>query len=497
MVCLTASNGADTRTNLAPGADRPVFPGCAVGPTSTSAPALRVRLGGVTEPKPSAADAVHPIVRQTAEWAWRLLVIFALVAVLAAAVRRLDTVVIPLAVAMLAAALLAPLVDWMQRRGVPRGVGVFVALVGSLGLVAGVVTFVVEQFIVGVPQLSDEFTNSIHKVQDWAINGPMHLSDDQIRNAGDAAVRAIQSNQDTLTSGALTTATMIGHILTGTFLTLFILIFLLYSGDQIWRFVTRVVPTPHRERVRTAGELGFGSLVGFVRATVVVAAVDAIGIGAGLALLGVPLALPLGSLVFISAFIPIIGAFLAGFVAVFIALVTKGFVTALIVLGIIVAVMQLEGHVLQPLLLGRAVRIHPLAVVLAIAAGVVLGGIAGGLLAVPLVAVLNTAIRSLLAADPGEMLGELTPDRKGIYVAEPDSPQDGEHPASNSPQVLGRFDLGALLAEVQRRLPLARTVALPPRRAGSDPERSSSTVRPKPEMSSADVPPATPHRGMP
>ncbi|WP_245665766.1 AI-2E family transporter [Nocardia sienata] len=433
----------------------------------------------MTDPKPSAADAVHPIVRQTAEWAWRLLVIFALVAVLAAAVRRLDTVVIPLAIAMLAAALLAPLVDWMQRRGVPRGVGVFVALVGSLGLVAGVVTFVVEQFIVGVPQLSDEFTNSIHKVQDWAINGPMHLSDDQIRNAGDAAVRAIQSNQDTLTSGALTTATMIGHILTGTFLTLFILIFLLYSGDQIWRFVTRVVPTPHRERVRTAGELGFGSLVGFVRATVVVAAVDAIGIGAGLALLGVPLALPLGSLVFISAFIPIIGAFLAGFVAVFIALVTKGFVTALIVLGIIVAVMQLEGHVLQPLLLGRAVRIHPLAVVLAIAAGVVLGGIAGGLLAVPLVAVLNTAIRSLLAADPEELLGELTPDRKGIYVAEPDSPEDGEHPVSNSPQVLGRFDLGALLAEVQRRLPLARTVALPPRRDGSDPERSTSTTRPE------------------
>ncbi|WP_189094562.1 AI-2E family transporter [Nocardia jinanensis] len=426
----------------------------------------------MTEPKPSAADAVHPIVRQTAEWAWRLLVIFALVGVLAAAVRRLDTVVIPLAIAMLAAALLAPLVDWMQRRGLPRGIGVFVALVGSLGLVAGVVTFVVEQFVVGVPQLSDEFTNSIHQVQDWAINGPMHLSDEQIRNAGDAAVRAIQSNQDTLTNGALTTATMIGHILTGTFLTLFILIFLLYSGDQIWRFITRVVPAAHRERVRTAGELGFGSLVGFVRATVVVAAVDAISIGAGLALLGVPLALPLGSLVFISAFIPIIGAFLAGFVAVFIALVTKGFVTALIVLGIIVAVMQLEGHVLQPLLLGRAVRIHPLAVVLAIAAGVVLGGIAGGLLAVPLVAVLNTAIRSLLATDPEEMLGELTPDRKGIYVAEPDSPESGDHSTVGT-QTLGRFDIGALLAEAQRRLPLARTGDPDPRPTGLGPGTST------------------------
>ncbi|WP_328389324.1 AI-2E family transporter [Nocardia sp. NBC_00416] len=422
----------------------------------------------MTEPKPAAADAVHPIVRQTAEWAWRLLVIFALVAVLAAAVRRLDTVVIPLAIAMLAAALLAPLVNWVQRRGVPRGIGVFVALVGSLGLVAGVVTFVVEQFVVGVPQLSDEFTHSIHQVQDWAINGPMHLSDDQIRNAGDATIRAIQSNQDTLTSGALTTATMIGHILTGTFLTLFILIFFLYSGYQIWHFVTRIVPRAHRERVRTAGELGFGSLVGFVRATVVVAAVDAIGIGSGLALLGVPLALPLASLVFISAFVPILGAFLAGFVAVFIALVTKGFVTALIVLGIIVAVMQLEGHVLQPLLLGRAVRIHPLAVVLAIAAGVVLGGIAGGLLAVPLVAVLNTAIRSLLAEDPEEMLGEPTPDRKGIYVAEPDTPEDGDQLAGG-PDIAGRFDLGALLAEAQRRLPIARTADPGPEPRRTDP----------------------------
>ncbi|WP_435591152.1 AI-2E family transporter [Nocardia sp. bgisy118] len=383
----------------------------------------------------SAADAVHPIVRQTAEWAWRLLVIFAAVLALVMIVQRLATVVIPTAIALLAAALLAPLVDWMQRLGIPRWVGVFVSMVGSLGLVAGIMTFVVEQFVDGVPQLSDEFTGSIHKIQDWLINGPPHMSDDQIRNAGDTIVKTIQSNQDSLTSGALTTATVIGHILTGTFLTLFILIFFLYSGDQVWQFVTRIVPTAHRERVRLAGQLGFGSLVGFVRATVAVAAVDAIGIGAGLAILGVPLALPLASLVFISAFIPIIGAFLAGSIAVFIALVTKGLVTALIVLGIIIAVMQLESHVLQPLLLGRAVSIHPLAVVLAIAAGVVLGGIAGGLLAVPFVAVMNTAIRSLLADSPEETFGELRTAEHRLYSAEPDRPDPG------------RFDVEATLAE--------------------------------------------------
>jgi predicted PurR-regulated permease PerM len=324
----------------------------------------------------------------------------------------------------------------MQRRGVPRAVGVFVALAGSLGVVAGIMTFVVEQFIAGVPQLSDEITHSVHWIQDWLINGPPHLSNDQIRNAGDTIVKTIRSNQDSLTSGALTTATAIGQILTGTFLTLFILIFFLYGGHQIWEFVTRIVPTPHRGKVRTAGQLGFGTLVGFVRATVAVAAVDAIGIGTGLAILGVPLALPLASLVFISASIPIIGAFLAGTVAVFIALVTKGLVTALIVLGIIVAVLQLEGHVLQPLLLGRAVSIHPLAVVLAITAGLVLGGIAGGLLAVPFVAVMNTAIRSLLADSQEEISEELpTGEPNRLYAADPDEPDPG------------RFDVAATAAE--------------------------------------------------
>jgi predicted PurR-regulated permease PerM len=404
----------------------------------------------VTDPKPSperkitlsrhAAETVHPIVRVSAEWGWRLLVLFALAIAAAAIVQKLATVVIPLAIGLLAAALLAPLVDWMQRLGVPRAVGVFVALVGSIGVVAGIMTFVVEQFVAGVPELSNKFTDSIHQIQDWLINGRLHLSNEQIRNVGDAAVKAIQSNQDSLTSGALTTATVIGELLTGTFLTLFILIFFLYGGDQIWQFVTRIVPTDHRERVRTAGQLGFGTLVGFVRATVVVAAVDAIGIGAGLAILGVPLALPLASLVFIGAFIPIIGAFLAGFIAVFIALVTKGLVTALIVLGIIIAVMQLEGHVLQPLLLGRAVSIHPLAVVLAITAGVVIGGIAGGLLAVPFVAVMNTAIRSLLDG-PEELYEELQTgdDHRGLYQAEPDNPDPG------------RFDVAATLMEATRK----------------------------------------------
>ncbi|OZD70972.1 MULTISPECIES: AI-2E family transporter [Nocardiaceae] len=367
---------------------------------------------------------MHPLVRIGAEWTWRLLVIFAGFITFCYVVARLDTVVIPLGLALLASAMLLPLVDWMQRRGVPRAAAVVIVIIASIGVVAGIMTFVVEQFIEGLPQLGDQFTTSINDVQRWLADGPFHISQDQISQASENLVKVIQDNQAAVTSGALTTATVIGEILTGAALTLFILIFFLYGGDQIWEFVTRLAPTGARRRIRLAGSQGFGSLVGYVRATVAVAAADAIGIGAGLAILGVPLALPLASLVFIGAFIPIVGAFVTGFVAVFIALVTKGWLTALITLGIVVAVMQLEGHVLQPLLLGRAVRLHPLAVVLAITVGILLAGIVGGLLAVPIVAVLNTAVRSLLADDPDEVYEELEEHDPGepLFPAEADSP---------------------------------------------------------------------------
>jgi predicted PurR-regulated permease PerM len=194
----------------------------------------------------------------------------------------------------------------------------------------------------------------------------------------------------------LTTAGTIGQVLTGMLLTLFITIFFLAGGEKIWNFLMHGVPGYVRDRVDVAGRRGFASLVAYVRATAAVAVVDAVGIGIGLWIVRVPLVIPLATLVFLAAFIPILGAVVAGAVAVLVALVTNGFITALIVLGIVILVMQLESHILQPLLLGRAVKLHPLAVVLSIAAGLVVAGIAGALLAVPLLAVLNAGIRSLL-----------------------------------------------------------------------------------------------------
>jgi predicted PurR-regulated permease PerM len=229
------------------------------------------------------------------------------------------------------------------------------------------------------------------------IDGPARLSREQIDKAGDTAVAALRDNQEKLTSGALSTAATLTEIVTGALLTLFTLIFLLSGGRGIYAYLTKIVPAGSRDRVRAAGRAGFGSLIGYVRATFLVALVDAVGIGSGLAILGIPLALPLASLVFLGAFVPLIGAVLTGFVAVVVALLAKGFIYALITLGLIVAVQQVESHVLQPFLMGRAVSIHPLAIVLAIATGAVLAGIIGALLSVPFLAFLNSAIRVLVA----------------------------------------------------------------------------------------------------
>ena len=265
-------------------------------------------------------------------------------------------------------------------------------------------------------------SRSIENATQWLIEGPAHLSVEQIDKVGDTAIAAMRDNQEKLTSGALSTAATLTEIVTGALLTLFTVIFLLYGGRQIFDFLTRIVPAQSRERVRDAGRAGFHSLTGYVRATALVALVDAVGIGAGLAIMGIPLALPLASLVFLGAFIPVVGAVITGLLAVVVALLTKGVVVALITLGLIIGIMQLESHVLQPILMGRAVSIHPLAVVLAIATGAVLAGIVGALLAVPAVAFLNSAIRVLIATDPAAEEAILEADDAVVVAARPDVP---------------------------------------------------------------------------
>lgn len=344
---------------------------------------------------------MSPLVRKAAAWSWRLLIILAALVALLWVAKHLEVIVVPVLLAAMVTAMLLPIVDALDRRGLPRGVAVAGVLLGGFVVVGGILTFVVSQFIEGAPALVDQVTGSIGDARQWLDTGLLsHFSNDQIKGATDTAIDALKNNQAKLTSGALSTAGTITEIVTGALLMLFTLIFLLQGGRNIFAFVTLIFPTTVRDRVRESGRAGFRSLIGYVRATFLVAFVDAVGIGTGLAIMGIPLALPLASLVFLGAFIPLIGAVIAGGLAVIVALIAKGWVFALITLALILAVQQLESHILQPLVMGRAVSIHPLAVVLAIAAGAVTAGIVGALLAVPIVAVLNSAIRVLIADDP-------------------------------------------------------------------------------------------------
>ena len=368
-------------------------------------------------------DSVEPIVRKAAAWSWRLLVILAALVALLWVIARLEIIVVPLLLALMLSALLVPAVDWLDRRGAPRGGAVALVILAGFAVLGGILTFVISQFVVGLPDLVNQVTRSIDSAKKWLIEGPLHLSRQQIDNAGNAAIQALQNNQAKLTSGALSTAATVTEILTAALLMFFTLIFFLYGGRNIWHYVTKIFPADVRDRVRAAGSAGYGSLIGYVRATFLVALVDAAGVGTGLAIMGVPLALPLASLVFLGAAIPLVGAVISGFLAVVVALLAKGFVYALITLGVIIGVNQLEAHILQPLVMGRAVSIHPLAVVVAISTGGVLFGVVGALLAVPTVAFFNNAFQVLLAKDPSAAAKEAEDPEASIIQAEPDVPE--------------------------------------------------------------------------
>lgn len=366
---------------------------------------------GPTGPaQPSVDDAVVPRgLRIAAAWAWRIIVIGVVGWGALEVVSRIKIVAIPLAIALLLAALLAPAVRWLLRARIPRSLATAVVLVGGLAAVGGTLTLVVNRFIDGVPALGRSAAEGIRQIQDWLQEGPLRLTDGQINNYIDEGQQWLTDNSARLTSGAVDTAATLVEVATGTLLVLFALFFFLRDGERIWRFIVNLLPSAARARVDDAGRASWQALAAYVRATVLVAFIDAVGIGIFLVVFDVPLAFPLTALVFLSAFIPIVGATVSGAIAVLVALVDSGWVTALIILAAVIGVQQIEGNVLQPLIMGRAVDIHPLAVVLAVTAGVVLAGITGALVAVPLIAVVSAAARRL-AAGPRSSPGEAVPE---------------------------------------------------------------------------------------
>lgn len=356
----------------------------------------------VVDAAPTVDEGIPRGVRMAGAWAWRVVLFIAAAYLLLRLIGVLRIVVIPVVVALLLAALFEPAAAALRRRGLNRSLAAGLVLLGGLIVVGGGLGLIIRTFVAQFDDLSAQVGEGITEVKSWLSSGPLHLSQAQLDAGLERLQQQLSKNQGALTSGALSTASTLTEVLAGFFVVLFTLFFFLRDGGQIWQFLCRLLPRTARTPVARAGHYSWHTLVSYVRATVLVAFVDALGIGVGLAALRIPLALPLAALVFLGAFIPVVGATLSGVVAVLVALVTHGPLSAVIVLGIVIAVQQLEGHVLQPLIMGRAVALHPLAVILAIATGVVAAGIVGGLVAVPLLAVVNTAVRYLATHPSGE-----------------------------------------------------------------------------------------------
>lgn len=353
-----------------------------------------------------------------AGWAWRLLLIAGAGYLLLRLVGYFAVVTVPLAVALLISALAAPFAQGVNRAGIPRGLSALLVVISGFVVVGALLTFAGQQVAAGANDLADSTVQGLEEIRGWLKDGPLNASDSQINDWIKSAQDMIRerSQDGEVVSQVTEVGAALGHVVAGFFIALFATYFFLADGERIWSWVVRIAPRAARERVDSSGRVAWLSLVQFVRATVVVALVDAIGIAIGAAVLDVPFVLAIGVLVFLGAFVPMIGATIAGSVAILVALVDQGPVTALLMLAVVIGVQQLEGHVLQPFLLGRWVSLHPLGVILAIACGVLVAGIAGALVAVPLAAAANAVILHL-----AEMAEPPAPERE---AGGPEQPVD-------------------------------------------------------------------------
>ncbi|MRG60911.1 AI-2E family transporter [Agromyces sp. CFH 90414] len=343
-------------------------------------------------PHSDVAEAVPYGMRLAAAWSWRLLLVGGVLAVVVFLIIQLRLIVIPLLVAVLVGALLVPFSQFLQRHRWPKWLAVTVAMLTALAVVGGLLTLGITQIVRGSDELAAQSLVAWDEFRAWLLDGPLQLTEDQLNDWLAQAVATIQAESSLIWSGALSVGSTVGHFLAGMLLALFATLFVLIDGRGIWNWIVGIFPRRARAAVDGAGTAGWNTLQNFAKVQILVATIDAIGIGVGAALLGVPLAVPIGILVFLGSFIPIVGAVATGALAVFVALVYNGWVIALIMLGIVLLVQQVEGHILQPLIMGTAVKVHPLGVVVAVATGSLLAGIPGALFAVPIAAVVNVMV---------------------------------------------------------------------------------------------------------
>ncbi|MBO3088963.1 AI-2E family transporter [Cellulomonas sp. zg-ZUI40] len=359
--------------------------------------------GAAVTPRP------HPVpasVRAWAGWSWRTLVILAALAAGLWLVAALKVIVVPVAVALLVTVLLSPVVAALQRYArLPRAAAAGTALVLLLALVAGLLTLAGRSIANGITALWEQARDGFTQLLRWLSDGPLQLATDDLDRYVQQLQDTVASSGQQIASGALSVGVTVGHVAAGVLIALFCTLFFLIDGRRIWAWVVGLMPRGSRERVHQAGRRGWVTLGAYTRTQILVAGVDAVGIGIGAAFLQLPLVVPLAVLVFFGSFIPFVGAIVTGSIAVLVALVTQGWGSALIMLGVVLLVQQLEGHVLQPFLMGHAVSLHPVAVLLVVTTGSLVAGIVGALFAVPLAALVNTVVLYLHGHDKFPQLG--------------------------------------------------------------------------------------------
>jgi predicted PurR-regulated permease PerM len=350
--------------------------------------------------------------QRAAGWSWRLLVIGLLVYVAARIASALRIVVLPCVIALLLTAMLQPLCGWLKRRKFPGLLATWCALILTIAVIAGLGTLIYVRTSAEYPTLLSELTHTGHQLQRWLAGAPFHIKQARLQQLLKSAENEVSTHKSLVAGTVLTGGKYVVEIMAGIVLTLFVGFFLIKDGDRIWSWLTRFLPPDRADRTDRAGRAAWQVLVHYVRGTVLIAAIHSVVIGLTLWILGVPLVIPLAALVFLAAFVPLVGILVAGALAILVTLGTKGLVAAIILLVVFVVEDQLDGHLLQPQVVGRILRLHPLAVILVLAVGGVLAGIPGAVVAVPTAAAIARAWPELRSPAHPDTLARIEGERR-------------------------------------------------------------------------------------
>jgi predicted PurR-regulated permease PerM len=343
---------------------------------------------------------VPRLLQQAAAWAWRLLLVGLLIYVAFRVANALALVVLPTIAALLLTALLQPLTARLRRTGMPSLAATWCTVLAAIVVLAGIGILAANRVSADYPRLQKEVKHTAHEVQSSLAGSPFHLNSTRLDQYYDEFAHFLSQHQSLIAGTVVTGGKIVLELVTGLILMIFITFFLLKDGERIWTWLIKGLPPEARRRAGNAGPAAWTALVNYIRGTTAVAAIHAVFIGLALWILGVPLLVPLIIVVFLAAYIPLVGILVAGALAILVTLGTKGWIAAVILLGVFLLENQIESHLLQPLVVGRIVRLHPLAIILVLAVGGIVAGIAGAIVAVPAAAAISYAWPYLRGDDP-------------------------------------------------------------------------------------------------